>query len=109
MSGVVMYGMGPTWIPDPITPLPGPVLPDATKPFPFPFGGREIVVGPTAPETAEEVARRIDERIMWLERELSMHEAWKAELETLRRMRGIAPKVKPKPKRSARKKGGVGT
>lgn len=42
---------------------------------------------PIAPEGAEAVQGRIVARIAWLENELRMHEAWKAELALLQRMR----------------------
>lgn len=87
---IVMYGASPTpWEPFPFpdrtvpTPTPG-VLPLPASPAPLP--GRGVVVGPTAPETAEVVRARIEERIAWLKNELRMHDAWRAELALLERM-----------------------
>jgi hypothetical protein len=84
---IVMYGQPPIDFP-PMPIIPGPVVPDATHPWqilPQPQQAR-----PVQPETAEAIAKRLDERIAWLENELRMHDAWQTELALLRRMREAA-------------------
>ena len=85
-----MYGAPPFHPGFPIvpeTPSVQPLLPDLRELRDMLEGAR-LQPALATPETAEVIAKRIDERIAWLERELSMHGAWKAELATLRRMRG---------------------
>lgn len=80
----MMYGMPPPE--DSIRPF------EPIQPFPVPAPAAPYVPlvqqqpYVQAPDTAEGLVERTKHRIAWLENELRMHEAWKRELEVLRKM-----------------------
>lgn len=81
MGGSVMYGGPPD---DPygqrgggIWPRPGPVQLPVVQ---------QMVAPALVPESLEQTMVRMQTRVAWLEKELSMHEAWKAELVTLKNL-----------------------
>ncbi len=102
---VVLYGAAPfdggpgtPYRPVDFTPFTPPVA----VPMPTTLGGTNapyLGTPPGEPDTAEAMTKRIEHRIAWLENELRMHDAWRQELETLKRMLAAAtemPSQEPK-------------